>query len=53
MKVVIVGAGSVGTHLAKLLSGEHVDCVLIDADIISPMVLSKKALLKSIVALDF
>ena len=32
MKVVIVGAGSVGTHLAKLLSGEHVDCVLIDAD---------------------
>ena len=32
MKVVIVGAGSVGTHLAKLLAGEHLDCVLIDAD---------------------
>ena len=32
MKVVIVGAGAVGTHLSKLLSGEHQDCVLIDAD---------------------
>ena len=32
MKVVIVGAGSVGTHLAKLLAGEHLDCVLIDAE---------------------
>ena len=32
MRVVIVGAGSVGTHLAKLLSGEHLDCVLIDDD---------------------
>ena len=32
MKIVIVGAGAVGTHLSKLLSGEHQDCVLIDAD---------------------
>ena len=32
MKVVIVGAGAVGTHLSKLLSREHQDCVLIDAD---------------------
>ena len=32
MKVVIVGAGAVGTHLSKLLSREHLDCVLIDAD---------------------
>ena len=32
MKVVIVGAGAVGTHLSKLLSGERQDCVLIDAD---------------------
>ena len=30
MKIVIVGAGAVGTHLSKLLSGEHQDCVLID-----------------------
>ena len=30
MKVVIVGAGAVGTHLSKLLSREHKDCVLID-----------------------
>ena len=32
MKVIIVGAGAVGTHLAKLLSREHQDCILIDAD---------------------
>ena len=32
MKVVIVGAGAVGTHLSKLLSREHQDCVLIDDD---------------------
>ena len=32
MKIVIVGAGAVGTHLSKLLSGEHQDCVLIDED---------------------
>jgi trk system potassium uptake protein TrkA len=32
MKIVIVGAGAVGTHLARLLSREHQDCVLIDAD---------------------
>lgn len=30
MKVVIVGAGAVGTHLSKLLSREHQDCILID-----------------------
>ena len=30
MKIVIAGAGAVGTHLSKLLSGEHQDCVLID-----------------------
>ena len=32
MKIVIVGAGAVGTHLSKLLSGEHQSCVLIDDD---------------------
>ena len=32
MKIVIVGAGAVGTHLSRLLSREHQDCVLIDAD---------------------
>ena len=30
MKIVIVGAGAVGTHLSKLLSREHQNCVLID-----------------------
>ena len=30
MKIVIAGAGAVGTHLAKLLSRDHQDCVLID-----------------------
>ena len=30
MKIVIVGAGAVGTHLSKLLSRDHQDCVLID-----------------------
>ena len=28
----IVGAGAVGTHLSKLLSREHQDCILIDDD---------------------
>ena len=32
MKVVISGAGAVGTHLAKLLSGENQDVILIDLD---------------------
>lgn len=32
MKIVIAGAGAVGTHLSKLLSTEHHDCVLIDDD---------------------
>ena len=30
MKIIIAGAGAVGTHLAKLLSRDHQDCVLID-----------------------
>ena len=30
MNIVIAGAGAVGTHLSKLLSREHQDCVLID-----------------------
>ena len=30
MRIVIAGAGSVGTHLAQLLSGEKQDIVLID-----------------------
>ncbi len=30
MKIVIAGAGAVGTHLSSLLSTEHHDCVLID-----------------------
>lgn len=33
MKIVIGGAGAVGTHLSKLLSRDHQDCVLIDDDI--------------------
>mgnify|MGYP002868767163 CR=1 FL=1 len=32
MKIVIAGAGAVGTHLSKLLSRGHQDCVLIDDD---------------------
>ncbi len=32
MKIVIVGAGEVGSHLAKLLSREEQDIVLVDAD---------------------
>ena len=32
MKIVIAGAGAVGTHLSTLLSTEHHDCVLIDDD---------------------
>ncbi|MBR1687246.1 MAG: Trk system potassium transporter TrkA [Prevotella sp.] len=32
MKIIIAGAGAVGTHLSKLLSRDHQDCVLIDAD---------------------
>ena len=30
MKIVIAGAGAVGTHLAKMLSAEHEDVVLMD-----------------------
>ncbi len=30
MKIIIGGAGAVGQHLAKLLSKDHQDCVLID-----------------------
>lgn len=32
MKVVIAGAGAVGTHLAKLLSAENQDIILMDPD---------------------
>lgn len=32
MRIVIAGAGAVGTHLAKLLSAENQDVVLMDAD---------------------
>lgn len=32
MKIIIAGAGAVGTHLAKLLSGEKQDIILIDDD---------------------
>lgn len=32
MRVVIAGAGAVGTHLAKLLSGEDQDVVIVDPD---------------------
>lgn len=32
MKIVIAGAGEVGTHLAKLLSRENQDIILIDTD---------------------
>lgn len=32
MKIVIAGAGQVGTHLAKLFTKEHHDITLIDAD---------------------
>ena len=30
MKIVIAGAGAVGTHLSKLLSGEQQNCIIID-----------------------
>ena len=30
MRIVIAGAGNVGTHLAKLLAGENQDIILID-----------------------
>lgn len=32
MKIIIAGAGAVGTHLARMLSNDHQDVVLIDAD---------------------
>lgn len=32
MRIIIVGAGSVGTHLAKYLSGERMDIFIIDKD---------------------
>ena len=32
MKIVIAGAGAVGTHLARMLSNDRQDVVLIDAD---------------------
>ena len=33
MKIIIAGAGEVGTHLAKLLSREDQDIILIDTDV--------------------
>jgi trk system potassium uptake protein TrkA len=32
MKIVIAGAGEVGTHLARMLSGQHHDIILLDDD---------------------
>lgn len=32
MKIIIAGAGAVGTHLAHLMSYDHQDCTLIDDD---------------------
>lgn len=32
MKIVIAGAGQVGSHLARLLSGENQDIIVVDAD---------------------
>ena len=32
MRIVIAGAGEVGTHLAKMLSNEEQNIVLMDAD---------------------
>lgn len=32
MKIIIAGAGEVGTHLAKLLAREHIDITLLDED---------------------
>ena len=32
MKIIIVGAFAIGTHLAKLLSRDHDDITLIDSD---------------------
>ncbi|MEE0522094.1 MAG: NAD-binding protein, partial [Bacteroidaceae bacterium] len=32
MKIVIAGAGAVGTHLARMLSNDNQDVILIDAD---------------------
>jgi len=33
MKIIIAGAGAVGSHLARLLSNDNMDVVLMDADI--------------------
>ena len=30
MKIAIIGAGSIGSHLARYLSGEHMDIVIVD-----------------------
>lgn len=32
MRIIIVGAGEVGTHLAKLLAKEHINITLMDED---------------------
>lgn len=33
MKIIIAGAGAVGTHLARLLSKDNMDVILIDSDV--------------------
>lgn len=33
MKIIIAGAGEVGTHLAKLLARENFDTILLDEDL--------------------
>ena len=33
MRIIIAGAGAVGTHLAKMLSDERHDIVLMDAEV--------------------
>ena len=32
MKIIIAGAGEVGTHLAKMLSNEDQDIIILDTD---------------------
>ena len=32
MKIIIAGAGEVGTHLAKMLSNEEQDIILLDSE---------------------
>ena len=50
MKIVIAGAGSVGTHLAKLLSRERQDIILMDDNEESLNTLSSNFDLMTVVA---